>query len=322
MTPFIYVLIFLAVVLGLEAFYLLIQDRNRAGSDVARKRLRKLAEGLQARPADKESSVLKKSARSGALFNWLIGQLPFGENLSLLLYRAGTGMTPSRFLAVSGVLAGVGWLVGSAFFFDVYAGLPFLAAGLFPYLYVWRRKRKRMAEFERQLPEALSLLTRALRAGHSISAGLDLVGQELPDPIGTEFSYLAEEVKFGLDMRQALANLAHRIDSTDLPFFVTAVLIQRETGGNLAEILDNLGHMIRERLKMYGKIRALTAQTEMSAKILVVMPFVFVILLSFVNRGYVAPLWETQTGHMLAMIAGVLIVIGYIACRRLAIVKV
>lgn len=322
MTPFIYVLIFLAVVLGLEALYFLVQDRNRSGSEVARKRLRKLAEGLQARPAEQESSVLKQKPQGSTLFNRLIALLPIGEPLSLLLYRAGTTLTPSRFFAISCVLAGAGWLVGSAFFFDVYAGLPFLAAGALPYLYVLRRKRQRMNEFERQLPEALSLLTRALRAGHSISAGLDLVGQELPDPIGTEFGYLAEEVKFGLDMRQALANLAHRIDSTDLPFFVTAVLIQRETGGNLAEILDNLGHMIRERLKMYGKIRALTAQTEMSAKILVVMPFVFVGLLSLVNRGYVAPLWETQAGHMLALIASVLVVIGYIACKRLAIVRV
>lgn len=322
MNPFIYVLVFLAVVIGIEAVYLILRDRGNANTDAAHQRLKKLADDLQADSAAGESSILRQEAPGKTLLQDLHSLIPFGESLSLLLYRAGTTMTPARFFVLSAALAAVGWMVGTLFMVDPMAGGFLALAGVLPYFYVAKRKRDRMRLFERQFPEALSLLTRALRAGHSITAGFSLIGEELPDPVGSEFAYMADEIKFGQDIRQALANLSHRIDSQDLPFFVTAVLIQRETGGNLAEILDNLGHMIRERLKMYGKIRALTAQTEMSAKILVVMPFVFVGLLYIVNRDYVAPLWEEDQGHMLAAIAGVLLVIGYIACRRLGVVKV
>jgi tight adherence protein B len=149
-----------------------------------------------------------------------------------------------------------------------------------------------------------------------------MVGDEMGDPIGSEFAQVSDEIALGADPRSAIANLASRIDVQDMPFLVTSILVQRETGGNLAEILDKLGTVIRERFKMHGKVRALIAQTKMSANILVAMPFVMVSLLYLVNQKYVEPLWTTEEGHLIALLAVVMIAVGYVLCRRLAIVRV
>ncbi len=161
-----------------------------------------------------------------------------------------------------------------------------------------------------------------MRAGHSLTAGLQMVGQEIADPVGTEFSHVAEEVKLGQDVRQALAGVAYRIDTPDLPFFITAITIQRETGGNLAEVLEKLGHVIRERFKLYGKVRALTAIGRASANLLAVWPVVMVAGLYAVNPGYVAPLWEDEQGHLMVFAAVVLVIVGFLIARRMAVIKV
>jgi tight adherence protein B len=316
----VYVLIFLAVAIAAESAFLMVQGARRANPALARKRLRRLAEGLQAPDVEGEGSILKRPGRS--TFGRLLDLLPYGESLQLLLYRSGSGMTVTRFTLLSLSIAGAGWLLGTVLLVDQSRGLLLAGAGLLPLVWLASKKRRRLRQFEEHLPEALELLTRALRAGHSFSVGMQIVGDELPDPVGPEFAYVADEIAFGQDVRQALANLAYRMDSPDLPFFVTAVLLQRETGGNLAEILENLGHVIRERLKTYGKIRALTAQTKMSANILACMPFVMVAMLFLVRPDYPAPLWETEGGRMLAVFSVVMIIFGYIACRRLGMVRV
>jgi tight adherence protein B len=149
-----------------------------------------------------------------------------------------------------------------------------------------------------------------------------MVGQEIADPVGTEFTHIAEEVKLGQDIRSALAGLVYRINTPDLPFFVTAISIQRETGGNLAEVLEKLGHVIRERFKLYAKVRALTAIGRASANLLAVWPAVMVGGLYLVNPDYVAPLWEEQAGHLMVVAALALVAVGYVICRRMAIVRV
>jgi tight adherence protein B len=149
-----------------------------------------------------------------------------------------------------------------------------------------------------------------------------MVGDELPDPIGTEFKRIAEEVQMGKDLLDALANLNHRVDVPDLPFFVTSIGIQRETGGNLTEILDKLSHVIRERFKLYGKINAITAMGRASANLLALWPFVMVGSLYVSNRDYIAPLWETPEGLRLVMISAALVIVGYLLCRRMAEIEV
>jgi tight adherence protein B len=194
--------------------------------------------------------------------------------------------------------------------------------GLVPWIQLARLKAKRRDRFEQQFPDALDLLIRALRAGHSLSTGLQMVGKELPDPIGTEFGQVAHEIQLGQQVRSALNNLTYRVDSQDLPFFVTAISIQQETGSNLAEVLENLSRVIRERFKLYGKVKALTAMGRASANLLAGWPLVMVGALYAVNPGYVAPLWEEESGQLLALISFVMVIVGYVICRRMATIKV
>ena len=225
-------------------------------------------------------------------------------------------------MLASAVLAVAGWLVASALTDDMRLGSIALGAGLVPWLAVRRIASKRTAEFESQFPEALELLSRAMRAGHSLGIGFQLVGEEFADPIGNEFGLVAEEIKFGLDVRQALSNLAHRVDIPDLPYFVAAVLIQRETGGNLAELLERLGILVRERAKFHGKLHALTSQGRMTATVLALWPGITVGLLMVVHPTYVAPMLETTTGHIAMLASAVLVTAGYLVARRLAVVEV
>jgi tight adherence protein B len=183
-----------------------------------------------------------------------------------------------------------------------------------------------MRMFEEQFPEALDLLTRAMRAGHSLTFGLQMVGEELPDPIGAEFAQVAEEIKLGRELRVALGNLIYRVEAGDLPFFVTAITIQRETGGNLAEVLEKLGSLIRDRFVLYGKVRALTAVGIASSNLLALMPLMVVLLLYSCGgeggRAYVEPLYTTPAGLTMAAAASGLVLIGFILSRRMSHIEV
>ena len=320
MAPIFYVIIFVAVVFAVEGIYFLFLER-RADASTVRRRLRALGSNFQATPEARESSILRGEA-SASLAAQLLAAVPKLDGLGLLLYRAGYTIRPERFVLLS-IAVGLGaWFAGSTFVGDPYRTVPLLAAGFVPYVQAKRRAAKRMAAFEQQFPEALELLTRAMRAGHSLSFGLQMIGDEMPDPIGTEFGQVAEEVKLGQDVRQALANLSYRVNASDLPFFITAIVIQATTGGNLAEILDKLGYVIRERFKLYGKVRALTAMGRMSANLLACWPFVMVGALYMVSPGYVEPLWTSDTGPLLVLSSAVLVTIGYVICRRMATIEV
>ena len=326
MSPILIVLVFLTVVLGAEGLYLIMLGRRSVNRSRVRTRLRVLAGNLQADLSDQggtRSSIVRgMGAGRRSLANLVTQLVPRRETLELLLYRAGTPLSLHRFIVVSVVFAVGGWIVASVFTSDVRIGSIALVAGLVPWLVVRHVAGKRMAEFERQFPEALELLTRAMRAGHSLGIGFQLVGDEFADPIGNEFTLVAEEIKFGLDVRQALSNLAHRIDFSDLPYFVTAVLIQRETGGNLAELLERLGTLIRDRAKFHGKLDALTSQGRMSATVLALWPAITVGLLMVVHPTYIQPMFESPTGHLALVVSALLVTAGYLLARRLALVEV
>jgi tight adherence protein B len=191
---------------------------------------------------------------------------------------------------------------------------------------VARLRTQRLHKFEEQFPEALDLITRAMRAGHSLTFGFQMVGDEMPDPIASEFAQVSEEIKLGRELKVALGNLVYRVEGGDLPFFVTAITIQRETGGNLSEVLEKLGKLIRDRFALYGKVRALTAIGKASANLLAAMPITLVLLLYSCGgeggRSYVEPLYSTTPGMILAASAMGLVVVGYLLCRRLAQIEV
>jgi tight adherence protein B len=321
LSPTLFVLVFLAVLLAAEGLFALARGGLGLRRRAQRRRLRRLASLLHAPDAPSEESILRRAGAARPGLARVLHALPFADALALQLYRAGHPFGLGGFVLLSAGLALAGWALGGALLGGSLA-LPGLALGLLPLAHVRARLARRTRRFEEGFPDALDLLIRALRAGHSLTTGVQLVGQELPDPIGAEFSQVAHEIRLGQDVRSALANLAHRVEGTDLPFFVTAVLVQQETGSNLAEVLENLARVIRDRFQLHGKVRALTALGRASANLLAVWPAVMVAALYAVNPDYVTPLWEDPRGHTLLLVALVLIAAGYAGCRRLARVEV
>jgi len=280
----------------------------RARSDPAR--TRKRLEGLAQRVAEADAagdSILRE--RAGL-------RLPNASGLERLLYRAGGPMTVGRFLILSGVLAGGGFLGLFLLTEDAFRSFPAVLLGLLPWMALRRSAAKRTLLFEEQLPEALELLTRCMRTGHALGAGFQMVGEEFADPVGTEFGMVAEEIRLGLEIREALENLMDRVDNDDLPYFTTAVLIQRQTGGNLAELLDKLGTLLRERIQFHGRVRALTAQGRGAATFLALwLPFI-VVVVWLVAPDYLRPLIENDWGNgVLAAAFGVDALAYYMALR-------
>ena len=225
----------------------------------------------------KESVVLNLAER---YFGW--GKV---DSLQRQLLQADIYLAPNTFICIAILMSGsgflIGWLVGSWAWSLV---LSFLL-GVLPLMILrWKRKRKTV-KIERYMPDAMELLARSLRAGHTLSGTLDLVSQEIPGPLGTEMRITFEEQKLGLSMPQAFRRMGERVASQDLRFFVTAVIIQSETGGNLSEILENIGLIIRERLQLKGKVQGLTAEGRFSALILSLLPFVTFMALFFMQPG-------------------------------------
>jgi tight adherence protein B len=304
----IFVLFFLAALLALEGMAALLRRRH-ADPNRVRERLRGLASRVSKAEIGEDGSILRTG---GGLHLAGLG------GLELLLYRAGGILTVHRFLVLSALLATTGFLVMLALTEDPLRSAPALLPGLLPWLWVRRKANKRMQEFAEQLPDALDLLTRSMRAGHSLVTGFQLVGDELADPISTEFALVAEEIRLGLEVRDALENLLRRTENPDLPYFSTAVLIQRQTGGNLAELLDKLGTLLRERAQFTGRVRALTAQGRGAAAFLALwLPVIFLIIL-LVAPDYISPLIENTWGN--AVLAGAVGIdlLAYFMARRIA----
>ncbi len=194
--------------------------------------------------------------------------------------------------------------------------------GSSPAAYLYWLKNRRMAEIERQLPEALELVSRALRAGHAFSVGLKIVGDEAADPIGREFRHVFSEVSMGVALPQALSNMTERIDSVDVRFFVTSVMVQRETGGTLAEIIDSLAGLIRKRFELQLKVRALSAEGRFSAMILLGLPIVIGLLLYKLNPDYVGLLFSDPMGQTLTTAGSIMMVLGAVVMKRMVVIKV
>lgn len=191
-----------------------------------------------------------------------------------------------------------------------------------PFLFLKVKRTRRLRAFEEQFPEALDLIARALKAGHAFATGLKMAADELPEPVGPEFRKTFDEQNFGLPMKDALDNLAHRIPILDVRFFVTAVLIQRETGGNLAEILENLGFVVRERFKILRQVRVYTAHGRFTGYVLLALPAVLGIALSFINPEHMNLLFRESMGHMLLGVALVMQIIGFLWIKQVIKIEV
>jgi tight adherence protein B len=202
------------------------------------------------------------------------------------------------------------------------APVAFMMGGSLPFAFLLNRRAARMKVFEEQFPEALDLLSRALRAGHAFQTALGMVADELKAPVGPEFKKTFDQQNYGLPLRDALNQLAERVTVLDVKFFVTAVLIQRETGGNLSEILDNLAHVVRERFKIRRQVRVHTAHGRFTAFVLLSLPAVLAIALSMLNPEHMGPLFHERMGQMALMIAMVMQAVGFVWIQKVIKIEV
>jgi tight adherence protein B len=257
------------------------------------------------------------------LMRLLVRFVPRVENLRMLMDQGSVKMKVGTFFLLSFVLAVASGLL--LLLLRVPLLFPLIGAigaGCLPYLYVLRRKKKRVEAFESGFAEAVDLLARAIRAGHAFSTGLQMIGEESPDPVGEEFRRCFEEQKFGLPLKDSLLNLMERIDLVDLRIFVTAVLIQREAGGNLAEILDKISYTIRERFKILRQVRVYTAQGRLTGYLLAALPIVMAFIITAMNREYMQILVERQIGRVLIAAAAIMQVTGFFIVRKIIHIKV
>jgi tight adherence protein B len=248
--------------------------------------------------------------------------LSLGQDVAALLKRANWSQTSSGLAGRCGLAALAGGGAGLVLGRPVLA-LVLAAAGAYLPLFLLRRAaRKRTAALERQLPDALDLVARALRAGHAFSGALRLAADEFPEPLGPELRTVVEEVNLGLDLDAALAALASRFELADLTFFVVSVAIQRDTGGNLAEIVSTIARLVRERFKLHGKVRVLSAEGRLSAGILLALPFLVALAIFFLNRDYLGLLAENPLGRFMVALALGMMTVGVLIIRKMVAIKV
>lgn len=244
-------------------------------------------------------------------------------NLSKFLKQSGLKVKPGRFIALS---VGLG-VAGSALPYVAGAHVAIgpmvgLTAGILPFMGVFVIRKRRLAAFAKLLPEALELISRALRAGHSLAAGINLVAHEMKAPVSEEFLRCYEEQNFGIPLEEALLDMAERVPNMDLRFFVTAVILQRQTGGDLAEILDKIGRLIRERFKLFGAIQALTGEGRLSGVILLALPPVLFGTIYRLNPEYVSTLFTDPLGKQMLLVAVVFQLLGAVVIRKIVNIKV
>ena len=249
------------------------------------------------------------TARGSALATW-IEQSGVQISISGLILVAGVCALLFGFIAASALRLTVGWIGG---------GL--LGASL-PFVFLRVKRTRRLRAFEEAFPEALDLVSRALKAGHAFATGLKMVADEMPEPIGPEFRKTFDEQNFGLPLKDALANLTVRIPLLDVRFFSTAVLIQRETGGNLSEILENLAHVVRERFKILRQVRVYTAHGRLTGYVLLGLPAFLAIALAFINPEHMQLLFTEKLGHMMLGATVIMQTIGYFWIRQVVKIEV
>lgn len=249
------------------------------------------------------------SARGSAIARWIEQSGVKTSLTSILLIALFNAMV---FAFIVGLISRAWW------------GVPLGAAVGFamPFMFLRMKRKRRLLAFEEQFPEALDLISRALKAGHAFATGLKMVADEMPEPVGPEFRKAFDEQNFGLPLKDSLDNLSHRIPSLDVRFFATAVLIQRETGGNLSEILENLAHVVRERFKILRQVRVFTAHGRLTGYVLLGLPAFLAVALMFINPEHMNLLFRERMGQMMLMAALVMQGIGYVWIQQVIKIEV
>jgi tight adherence protein B len=256
-------------------------------------------------------------------FNKVLTRWSWPGRLRKFIAQAGMQVRPGKVMLVSAVLGLAAFEGTDIFYGNIWLALAVgVSAALVPLLFIAVKRARRLAAFERQFPEVIDLLSRSVRAGHSFASGLEVVAADLPDPISAEFRIVFDEQRFGLPLRDALLNLCERVPGIDVRLFVIALLVQKETGGNLVEILDNLSHVIRERFRIAGEVRIRTAQGRLTAMILIALPLIMMVLLHVLDPDYLKVLFVDRLGQLMLITAAVMQTLGAFIVWRIVKIKV
>ena len=268
--------------------------------------------------------ILKREVYSDVAFvNSLLRRIKLTAHLNTLLKQANSTWTVGQLLFSALAIWAVVGMLSAVYLRSKPMGLVIgLVAANAPYIFLVIKRKARLNRFESVLPDAIDLMARALRAGHAVTAAIEMVAREIPNPVGIEFRRVFEEQNFGLPLREALLNLATRVPVPDLQFLVTAMLVQKETGGNLAEVLDKTAAVIRERSRLLGQLRIYTAQGRMTGWILGLLPFIVFAMMNFLNRGYARIMIDDPTGRKAIWLGLGLMTVGAWMIRKIVDIKV
>lgn len=309
-------LVFLGTVGLLVGGYIFVNRRTLEASEAVLDRLR----DVERSPLATARSILRADSVSDLpMLDRLLAGRDLTAELTKRIERAGVEMTPGSLLLRIGVCAAAGVVVSRVLTSSVlFAVLALVAAAFLPLLWLRFKAARRLSKFQEQLPEAIDMMVSAMKAGYSFQAAMKFIGEEVPEPLGPEYARFYEEQRLGMEVRTALMALQNRVDSLDLRMFVTAILIQRETGGNLGEVLEKISSLMRERAALKGEIDSLTAESKLSARILGALPFVVFGAINVLNPGFMRPMLETKSGPWIMFGAACSVAMGYWIMMRIA----
>ncbi len=307
--------LFVVIVLAGSSLAALVRTKDESDKNLQQRI--ELAAGAPTRPA---APVLKDQRRSTIRpLDAALSRVPFVPAIDRMIRQAGMQRRSGELLLYMALLAVSALLVGTLIGLSTpMAVVVALVAGAIPLWLVQRRRSIRARRFAEQLPDALDLIRAALQAGHGFATALMVVASEFPDPIAEEFREVGEETRLGLSLREALTNLNQRIDDPDLPMLIIGVLITEDSGGNLAEVLDNIGHTVRERFKMSRDVATMTAQGRLSGYVLSALPLIVGLASYFLNPKFFAPMVSNPLGQLMLAYAGLSVLFGHIVIQRIA----
>ena len=325
MVQLLVVLAFVSVVAGVFGLYMLVAARFQAAREKTMEQRLHEAGGMLAAPGTPIDESMLRAQSAGPLPNVdrVARNALKDSSFERWLEQTGTGLSVSACFLISMALGSIGGVVTMVFSHKLWMMAIGFVVGfcVFPAI-LKHRRTARLYKFEEQFPEALDLLSRGIRAGHAFSAGMKMVAEELGEPVGPEFRKAFDEQNFGLPLKESLNNLCLRIPILDVRFFSTAVLIQRETGGNLSEILDNLAGVVRERFKIRRQVRVHTAHGRFTGYVLMALPAFLALALSFINPDHMNLLFEERMGQLMIMASIVMQAIGFFWIRQVIKIEV
>jgi len=322
------ILIFIMVLILVELGYFALRGFRSSEKKEVRTRLKALA--VQAENEGPVDILRKDRLSEIPWLHSLLKRFSTMGKMTLLVEQAGVQRKPGLYILLSLTLAVIGFLAGMPFHSAYFPLLPSffiiipcaIVPAILPFMYLRYKRRKRFHKFEEQLPETLDLIARSLKAGHAFSSGLRLASEEMKPPVCDEFQKTLNEINFGISTQDALVNLTNRIPLDDLRFFVISVILQRETGGNLAEILENLSGLIRERFKLNGHVRVLSSQARLSAYILVAVPFVTAFFIHLINPKFFGALLENPSGKYVLAAGVAWMIVGIFFMKKIVSIRV